>query len=306
MAVGAVRLSLTFTPYTPEHAAEVRELADLLARSDGIEAFGEQTLFNLTSDTATHFLVHDHRPAASDPRGSQDTPVLAYAQVDHDSAELAVHPAHRRRGIGGELTDAVKAHAPAAAIWAHGNLESAQNLARSRGLAPVRELVYMTAELDPAGELPPVPGGIEVKEFTASDAADWLAVNAQAFADHPEQGRLTQADLDERTAQPWFDPTVFWLARNTDAARGDVGDLLGYMWVKREAGADTAEIYVLGVSPAAQGRGLGKFLTDYALAQMAARGAAVMDLYVEGDNGPALATYTRYGFSRAITHVQYR
>ena len=287
MAGGTARLTPDFTPFTPEHIAPVQEFAALVAGADGIDAFGEQTLFNLSSASVTHLLLT-----------KLDT-VVAYGQIDRHSAELAVHPQYRRNGIGGALLDAVKARDARAAIWAHGDLEGARALARSRSLSPTRELVYMTAGLDSRAAIPQVPAGITLTTFTEADASDWLAVNAAAFADHPEQGRLTHADLQERLSQPWFDPRVFWLARD------ESGELLGYMWVKREAGADTAEIYVLGVSPAAQGRGVGKFLTEYALAHMATLGVKTMDLYVEGDNTPALATYTRYGFTRAITHVQY-
>lgn len=281
-------MSLDLTPFDPTRADAVRELAAAVADVDGIEAFGEQTLFNLASGAGTHFLLMG------------EVGPIGYAQWDAHSAELAVHPGYRRRGIGGGLADAVKAHDPGAALWAHGNLPAAQALASSRGLQVVRELVYMRAGVPGPRPLPEPPAGIAVATFTPADASDWLDLNAEAFADHPEQGRLTEADLADRTSAPWFDPSVFWLARDTG------GDLLGYMWVKREAGSDVAEIYVLGVSPVAQGRGLGKFLTDYALAQMAQRGVRAMDLYVEGDNAPALATYARYGFTRAVTHVQYR
>ncbi len=287
MAGRTARLTPDFTPFTPDHAGPVREFADLVARADGIEAFGEQTLFNLASPSVTHLLLT--KPGA----------IVAYGQIDRHSAELAVHPQYRRNGIGGALLDAVKARDARAAVWAHGDLPGARALARSRSLNPTRELVYMSADLDPSARLPQVPAGMMLTTFTEADASDWLRVNAAAFADHPEQGRLTHADLQERISQPWFDPRVFWLARD------DSGELLGYMWVKREPGADTAEIYVLGVSPTAQGRGVGKFLTEYALAHMATVGVTTMDLYVEGDNAPALATYTRYGFTRAITHVQY-
>lgn len=280
-----------FTPYTPEHADAVREFAQVVAEVDGIEAFGEQTLFNLSSMEAEHFLIRK-------PAGAGTASTLGYAQVDRHSAELAVHPAHRRNGIGTALLDAVKSRDPSAAVWAHGNLDGAKALAVSRGLEVTRELVYMTAQLSEL-HLPSPPAGVRVHTFTPEDAPEWLAVNAAAFAEHPEQGRLTQKDLDERMNQPWFTPETFWLARD------ERGELLGYMWVKREPQAQAAEIYVLGVSPGAQGRGVGKFLTQYALARMHATGVKEMDLYVEGDNTPAIATYTQYGFTRAVTHVQY-
>src|SRR5690625_4597558 len=109
-------------------AGVVREFAALVARADGIEAFGEQTLFNLTSPSVTHLLLT--KPGA----------IVAYGQNDRHSAELAVHPQYRRNGIGGALLDAVKARDAGAAIWAHGDLPGARALARSRSLNPTREL----------------------------------------------------------------------------------------------------------------------------------------------------------------------
>lgn len=276
----------TFTPYTPDHAPAVREFAALVAAADGIEAFGEQTIFNLAGADVTHLLI------------TEADSVIGYAQVDRGSAELAVHPEHRGQGIGTRLLDGVKEADPQASIWAHGDLPAARALAGSRGLEVTRELVYMLAHLT-GRPIPPPPEGITVSTYTPADAEDWLAVNAAAFADHPEQGRLTQGDLEERTSQEWFDPENFWLARTA------AGDLAAYMWVKRFPDSASAEIYVLGVSPDVQGRGLGKFLTDLSLAHMHARGVQQMDLYVEGDNHPALATYLAYGFERAVTHVQY-
>jgi len=280
-------LNHEFTPYSTDLQDQVRDFADLVAQADGVEAFGEQTLFNLATTDPTHLVI------------TRQGAVVGYAQIDHHSAELAVHPSHRRNGIGGALLDAVKSRDPHAAVWAHGDLPPAQALAKSRGLAVTRELLYMRADLT-SRPVPSPPQGIGVEVFQPDDdAADWLALNAEVFADHPEQGRLTQSDLDDRMSQDWFDPHVFWLARESSGA------LLGYMWVKYPPGGDTAEIYVLGVSPQAQGRGVGKFLTEYAMAHMHTRGAQAMDLYVEGDNAPALATYRAYGSAPAGTHVQY-
>lgn len=284
MASGATRLIIT--DVGPEWAELIEAFAREVAAHDGHEAFGEQTIFNLTSADVSHYLV------------IEDGEVAGYAQTDRHSAELAVHPSARRRGIGAALLTAVKTDDPTAAVWAHGNLPAAQALAKRSGLKATRELLYMTAPLTPR-QIPSAPAGVTVATYTDDDAEDWLAVNAAAFADHPEQGRLTIADLNERTRQPWFDANNFWLARD------DGGELLAYMWVKREPDSTMAEIYVLGVSPAAQGRGLGRYLTELSLAHMSDAGVTTMDLYVEGDNHPALATYRAFGFTPAITHVQY-
>jgi mycothiol synthase len=125
-------------------------------------------------------------------------------------------------------------------------------------------------------------------------------VNAQAFAHHPEQGRMTRADLDERVAEPWFDPDGFFVAEQS-------GNIVGYHWTKVHTDAQQGEVYVVGVAPEAQGSGLGKRLTLTGLHHLAALGLGEVILYVEADNAPAIAVYERLGFTHPVedTHVMY-
>jgi mycothiol synthase len=267
----------------------VSRLAYIVERHDGVSAFSEQALLNL---------------APGGEAGAQHLPVLdgddllGYAQLDRGSAELAVHPDQRRRGLGGRLLDEVLVADPAARVWAHGPHPAAAPLAASRGLVVVRELWLMTAPPPSAAPMPEVPDDVVVTTFDAArDGDDWLAVNARAFASHPEQGRMTRADLDARIAEPWFDGSGFWLARDRS------GLLLGSMWTKVSDGV--GEIYVLGIDPAAQGRGLGGLLTGIAMRSFAQRSVRQVELYVEGDNHSAIRTYQRAGFQRRRADVQY-
>ena len=112
---------------------------------------------------------------------------------------------------------------------------------------------------------------------------------------------MTLADLREREAEPWFDPAGLLLAVDAD------GTLLGFHWTKQHD-ADTGEVYVVGIAPDAQGRGLGRVLTLAGLHHLASRGVVEVILYVEEDNLPARRLYEGLGFTHADadTHVQYR
>ena len=65
------------------------------------------------------------------------------------------------------------------------------------------------------------------------------------------------------------------------------------------------EVYVVGVDPAAQGRGLGATLTLVGLHHLADRGLQTVMLYVEADNSAAVKTYQRLGFEIFSVDVAY-
>jgi mycothiol synthase len=65
------------------------------------------------------------------------------------------------------------------------------------------------------------------------------------------------------------------------------------------------EVYVVGVAPAHQGRGLGRTLTIAGLHHLRSVGLTQAMLYVDADNEAAVRTYTRLGFTRWDVDVQY-
>ena len=58
---------------------------------------------------------------------------------------------------------------------------------------------------------------------------------------------MTRADLDERMAEPWFDPAGFFLAERD-------GELLGFHWTKVHPDPALGEVYVVGHRPGRAGR----------------------------------------------------
>ena len=237
--------------------------------------------------------------------------LVGYADLDPGAgggaavAELVVHPARRRQGIGAALLAAVEAAAPGGLVrvWAHGNHPAAKALAAASGYEPVRSLCLMRRELSAPLPEYEVPAGVTLRPFRpGADDEAWLGVNARAFASHPEQGQMTRRDLSERMAEPWFDPQGFLVAE--DAATGEV---LGFHWTKvhSDGPRPAGEVYVVGVDPAAQGRRLGSVLTLAGLHHLRSAGLDEVFLYVEGDNEPALAVYSRLGFEQADVDVLY-
>lgn len=275
----------------------VRDLIRTAEAHDGVAPVGDQVLRELPHGRTRHLLARD---------GAAVVGYLNLAPATGDPAamaELVVHPQARRRGIGSELTrTGLSEGGDATRVWAHGNLEPARAMASSLGLVVVRELLQMRR---PLTGLPPVtvPAGVRIDTYGGpGDDAELLAVNNAAFSWHPEQGGWTEADIAERRDEPWFDADGLFLARDERS-----GGLLGFHWTKVHAasggevpGGDLGEVYVVGVDPAAQGRGLGATLTMVGLHHLAQRLAPsprpTVMLYVEGDNPAALKTYLGLGF----------
>ena len=137
-----------------------------------------------------------------------------------------------------------------------------------------------------------VPAGAVLRNFEPGrDETTWLAQNNAAFADHPEQGEWLPADLDERTREPWFDPSGFLLLEID-------GELAASCWTKvHELHPDRfGEIYVISVDPKFQGRGLGRVMVTQGLAALRKKGVNDAVLFVDESNTGAKTLYESLGF----------
>ncbi|WP_396027470.1 mycothiol synthase [Actinomycetospora sp. TBRC 11914] len=293
---------------TPEDREAIGHLVTAVRHADGVDAWSEAVLLDLATPTGhgRHLVVR-----------ADDGSLAAWAHVDTADpddvvVELGVAPGARRHGVATSLARALLAD-PAvrpgqARVWAHGERPGSAELAAALGLDRDRELWMMRRPAD-AGPLPaqrPVEGVTISPLRVGEDEPDVVAVNARAFAWHPEQGAMTVDDVRRREQEPWFDAEGFLLARE-DAT----GDLLGFHWTKvhpegARDGGPVGEVYVVGVDPGAQGRGLGGALTLAGLHHLAGRGHDEVILYVEADNAAAVATYRRLAFAVDATDVSFR
>ncbi|MFJ4673592.1 mycothiol synthase [Kitasatospora purpeofusca] len=295
----------------------LRVLAEAQA-VDGRAAVSEQGRLRLrSSETArpgvTHFLALTGRDAEA-------AGIVGYGQLEvpdsggaYPAAELLVAPTDRGRGFARPLVDAVLAEAGNAGrdhvdFWVHGGHPAARHLADAYGAELVRELRQMR-RTGPQTEEAPLPAGIELRTFRpGEDDAEWLRLNALAFAHHPEQGSWTEQDLADRLAEPWFDPAGFFLATRD-------GRPVGFHWTKVHPATATepelGEVYVVGVDPAEQGSGLGRALTAAGLRHLTGRAAGergldTVLLYVDADNPAAVRVYERLGFTVHEIDLMYR
>jgi mycothiol synthase len=307
---------------TPDEVADVLALAGAAGDADGAYPLSEHVVLHVRhggDEPAIHLYVRD------------DGQLVGYAHVDTTdviegaSAELVVHPMFRRRGLGRALVVAAtraaaeswagtragpagqRSPAPAGRLrlWAHGDHPSASALALSLGFRRTRILYQMRCPLYAPLDPPDLPAGVTLRPFRpGADEQDWVALNARAFAHHPDQGRWTLKDLRVRMAEPWFDPDGFLIAERD-------GHPVGFHWTKVHGDSahhhdPIGEVYVLGVDPAAQGLGLGRALTLAGLRYLRGLGLDQAMLYVDEANERAIALYHNVGFARWSTDVSFQ
>jgi mycothiol synthase len=299
--------------YGPEPAREsdLAALPVLVAAAtaaDGVGPLSEHARLHAARGGGTNLVVR-----------AADATMAGFAHLDPSdtepaTAELVVHPDQRGRGHGTALAQALveRAGPRGLQVWAHGQLPGAVALAGRLGATQVRELRQMRRPLTGSDVEPEpdegLPADLRLRSFrVGTDEAEWLRVNAAAFAGYPDQGGWTIEDLQDRERTDWFDPAGFLLAEVVDQP----GRIAGYHWTKQHPpdgpGQDRplGEVYVVGLDPAYQGRGLGPVLTLAGLRYLRSRGLDQVMLYVDGANAPAIATYRKLGFTTAIVDVMY-
>jgi mycothiol synthase len=179
-------------------------------------------------------------------------------------------------------------------LWVFDPSPSDDAFLAAHGFEPQRDLYQMRVAL-PLDEVAHFPADVVVRPFEPGRDEDaWLEVNNHAFGNHPEQGGWIKETLTRRMAEPWFDPARFLLAFDPDG-------LAGFNWLKvHDAdGRDPriGEIFVIGIDPARQGRGLGRALAVEGLSRLAADGITTGMLFVAAENAGALALYKSLGFT---------
>lgn len=279
--------------------AEARVLISEAEAHDGSSPVSDQAVLAAAQGQRALLRFSEAGGAAGEAAAPVAIGIIGQGEID-----LAVRPSERGRGIGSAALAQTLARADGELrAWAHGENPAAEALLSRAGFAPVRSLFRMA--LDPAllpsdGRDPlavPAPSGLRLRAFDPerpADAGAWVRANAAAFATHPEQGRITEADFALMRQEPWFEPSDLILLAEDPGA-----ELAGSTWIKTVRGDDEVEceLYAVGVRPEHAGRGLGRLLLDVTLARMAQHSPDRVTLYVDGENERAVRLYEHASFT---------
>lgn len=278
-----------------EDISAVAALLRAAELADGHAPLGEHKWIDLVQGGREGFAGF----AARSPGSSR---LLGYAQLSrgHDSwaVEYAVHPSARAPDdrvaedlLRAALAEVAREGGGHVHMWVpkpdklDDDIAHAVGLARGRALYQMRRRLPLEPDLGKRRRATIRPFRVGIDE----DA--WLEVNNRAFHGHPEQGAWDRSTLEEREELPWFDPDDFLL-------HDDDGPLDAFCWTKvHDAEPPLGEIYVLGVDPSAQGRGLGRGMLLAGLDHLADRGLEMAMLYVDADDEAAVHLYRSVGFS---------
>ena len=174
-------------------------------------------------------------------------------------------------------------------LWQRGGAEVAAGV--HQGFEVSREIIRMKARLTGTGP-PTVPAGVFVRTFRPGrDEATWLDLNARSFPEHPDQGRVSAEDLEERKRATWFRSDGFFIVNV-----GDTPAASCWMKIHEDPWGATGEIYAIGVDPDFIGTGLGRMAALIGLNWLREQALDSAILFVESDNDAALNLYRSLGF----------
>jgi mycothiol synthase len=219
-----------------------------------------------------------------------------------------VHPAYRRRGLGGQVLDWVESAAvalhqkrqPGQPLTVRGSSKSGNAaddaLFSARGYRPVRWWHTMRMDLSAITSAVPAPDGVQVTGYTPEASEDARQVRNEAFLDHWGSTESTVESWAHIVTGESFRPEFSYLAY----ADGEpLGVLLSYEHDAYTEATGVRDLYIGLVSTrrAGRNRGIASALLTGALIKGKAAGFGTSSLFVDGDSlTGAVGLYERIGY----------
>ncbi|MFD5250590.1 GNAT family N-acetyltransferase [Amycolatopsis sp. NPDC058340] len=310
---------LTWRPLRPEDA---QASADLLNTMETVDQIGE----NYTAEDTLQELIDPYADLERASLAAFDGDVMAgYMKIRYKpSAEEihrvfldgGVHPAYRRRGIGGALVDAGVAaakvvhalHHPGAKLVVDVNrperIAGLAELVRSRGFVPVRYFQRMEHSLT-ASDVTALPDGFVVEPWSERNDEDFRTVRNAAYRDHwgavPMPAELWRNKITNQT----FQPEASFLLRRAGSAVG----MLVTMWWEADTeatGVRDAHFMAIGTLREYRRRGVASALMGHALRAVAEQGYDRASLNVDSaDPSGAFGVFEKAGFVPTMRYVRW-
>ena len=271
-------------------AEEILELGEVAIEENDYISDWQQGSFDLATHAIGVFV-----------EGSQE--LVAFAQVHRDRGDAAVHPDHRRRGLGTALAQWMQrcALAQGAAVVGAPCPEgsAADRLLEKLGYR-VRWNSWVLELIDgaqvPARDLPP---GYTLRAAKPEEYRNVWALVEDAFLEWSVRERSSYEDHAARTVErPGFEP---WHLRVVTDPSGDIV-ATAYLHLNTDSPEVGAYIDQLATRRDQRGQGLAQALLVDAFAVSSQHGAARFELSTDSRTG-ALGLYEKVGMSVTSTWV---
>jgi mycothiol synthase len=234
---------LTFRPFDDADYEAVVAVTHAENEADDVDWRPTAGDFRAEWEHKAHFDVHRDVVVAE-----IDGEVIAWGELSWDLLDEvatffvsgAVHPRHRRRGIGRAILRENERRARERApieveggrnvvfgAWTPDSQVGSQALLRAEGFEPVRFFFEM-GRVD-LGSLPaaPLPAGLEIRPVTRENLRQVFAAANEAFRDHWGHREQTDTDFEATLAIPDLDLSLWRVAWDDDQVAGVVSN---YIW----------------------------------------------------------------------------
>lgn len=183
-------------------------------------------------------------------------------------------------------------------VWIRHATEEDVARVRAGGFGVQRRLLVLGRRVEQPPPEPALSAGLTVRPYRQDVDDDAVVDVLRAAFEGGADADWDHARLAQRRSFAWFDAADLLLAEDAE------GNIPALHWTKRRGGG-VGEVYVLAVTPEAQGKGLGRGLLRAGLHHLRDRGCREVLLWVDEDNLAAIHLYRSEGFSTRWVDVAF-